>query len=273
MLRKYPLIIMAGSDSIRSDELLDYANVDYKALIELNGKTLLEYIIDAMQKSDVVSHIYVIGIPEDKINLSEYIQKDEITYLEIPGESVPNRLNETAKRMMADANKNSNIFPGGSFHGLFIGGDVPFLKPQMIRDFVESIGEPELDLYPSFVRKEVMEKRFPESRRTYGKLTDGHFCLGDITCLDLSMVDERLPQVRILRKNRKKFVTTLLKFAPLTAVRFVFRRMSIKHLENGTNKVFKIKCKFIEVQHAELAMDIDKPAQLDLAREEFRKLK
>ncbi|OLS29450.1 MAG: hypothetical protein HeimC2_00010, partial [Candidatus Heimdallarchaeota archaeon LC_2] len=79
MLRKYPLIIMAGSDSIRSDELLDYANVDYKALIELNGKTLLEYIIDAMQKSDVVSHIYVIGIPEDKINLSEYIQKDEIT--------------------------------------------------------------------------------------------------------------------------------------------------------------------------------------------------
>ncbi|OLS23792.1 MAG: hypothetical protein HeimC2_25310, partial [Candidatus Heimdallarchaeota archaeon LC_2] len=31
--------------------------------------------------------------------------------------------------------------------------------------------------------------------------------------------------------------------------------------------------KFIEVQHAELAMDIDKPAQLDLAREEFRKLK
>ena len=143
----------------------------------------------------------------------------------------------------------------------------------MIRDFVEAIGEPEFDLYPSMVRKEVMEKRFPESKRTYGKLVEGRYCMGDITCLDFSMVEGRLPQVRILRKNRKKFVTTIFKFAPMTAVRFVLRRMSIKHLQDGADRIFKVKSKFLEVPHAELAMDIDKPVQLELARKEFQKLK
>lgn len=273
MLRKYPLIIMAGSDSIRSDDLLDYAKVDYKALIRLNGKTLLDMIVEPMQQSEVISHIYIVGIPEDKINLHEQIPTDEISFLEIPGENVPERLNITAKQMIADAEKNPNIFPGGTFHCLFVGGDIPFIKPHMIRDFVELIGEPVCNLYASIVRQEVMEKRFPESKRTYGKLTDGSFCLGDITSFDVSMVEERLPKVRILRKNRKKFVTTLLKLAPMTAIRFVFRRMSVKHLQDGTNRVFNVDSKFIEVPHAELAMDIDKPGQLELARKEFQKLK
>ncbi len=273
MLRKYPLIIMAGSDSIRSDDLLDYAKVDYKALIKLNGKTFLDMIIEAMQQSEVISHIYVVGIPEDKINLYEQIPTDEITFLEIPGENVPERLNHATKRMITDSEKNPNIFPGGTYHGLFVGGDIPFIKPHMIREFIESIGEPVYDLYPSIVRQKVMEKRFPESKRTYGKLTDGPFCMGDVTCFDFSMVEDRLPKVRILRKNRKKFVTTLLKLAPMTAIRFVLRRMSVKHLQDGTNKVFDVKSKYIEVPYAELAMDIDKPGQLELARKEFQKLK
>ncbi|MFV2016729.1 MAG: hypothetical protein ACC656_14960, partial [Candidatus Heimdallarchaeota archaeon] len=190
-----------------------------------------------------------------------------------PDEKVPERLNLATKQIMADAKQNPNIFPGGTFHGLFGGGDIPFIKPEMIRDFVEVIGDPTFDLYPSMVYKDVMEKRFPESRRTYGKLVEGSLCMGDITLLDFSMVEERLPQVRILRKNRKKFVTTIFKFAPMIAVRFILRRMSIKHLEDGANKVFKVKCKFIEVPYAELAMDIDKPQQLDMALEEFQTLK
>lgn len=273
MLRKYPLIIMAGSDAERTDALLDYADVDYKALITLNGKTLLELILEAMQESGVISHIYVIGIPENKINLPEHIRSDKIIFLEIPGEKVPERLDIVSKQMMEDAKTNPDIFPGGTFHGLFVGGDIPFIQPNMIRDFVEGIGEPKYDLYPTMVNQTVMEKRFPKSSRTYGKLVEGRYCLGDITLLDLSLIADRLPQVRILRKNRKKFGTTIFKFAPMTAVRFVFKRLSIKNLEDGAGKVFKVKCKFIDVPHAELAMDIDKPAQLDMAREEFQNVK
>lgn len=264
---------MAGSDTERTDALLDYADVDYKALITLNGKTLLELIIEAMQESGVITYIYVIGIPKNKINLPEQIPNDKISFLEIPGEKVPERLDIVSRHMMEEAKTNPDIFPGGTFHGLFVGGDIPFIKPIMIRDFVEAIGEPEYDLYPSMVSKIVMEKKFPKSSRTYGKLVEGRYCLGDITLLDQSLIEDRLPQVRILRKNRKKFVTTIFKFAPMTAVRFVLRRLSIKNLEDGAGKVFRVKCKFIDVPHAELAMDIDKPAQLDMAQEEFQKLK
>ncbi|MHA2029323.1 MAG: NTP transferase domain-containing protein [Candidatus Kariarchaeaceae archaeon] len=273
MVKKYPLIIMAGSDKERSDTLLDYANVDYKALIKLNGKTIIEYILDAFQNSGAISHIYIVGIPRDQLNFSANTTTENVKILEIEGENVPERLNLTIKQMMKDAKENPEIFSSGSYHGLFVTGDTPFIKPEMVKNFVEAIGEPILDLYPSIVRQEVMEVRFPKSIRTYGKLREGKFCGGDLTCFDFSMLEERLPQVRILRKNRKKFATTAFKLAPMVAVRFVLRRLSIKNLEDGTNKIFRLKSKFIEVPYAELAMDIDKPAQLDMAREEFQKLK
>lgn len=273
MVRKYPLVVMAGSDTIVSDELLEYASVDYKALIELNGKPIIEYIIDAFQNSGVISYIYVLGMPEDQVKLSDNIKLDNVKFLEVPGEEVPERMNIAIAQMLEDAKENPDIFQGDSYHGMFIAGDTPFIKPEMVSDFVERIGEPDLDLFVSIVKQATMEERFPKSIRTYGKLSEGRFCMGDLHFFDFSMVADRLDQIRILRKNRKKFATTIFKFAPMTAIRFILKRMSIKHLEDGTNKVFKLRSKFIEVPYAELAMDIDKPTQLDMAREEFQTLK
>lgn len=265
------MIVMAGSGGEEDkDALLEYANVEYKALIELGGKTILERVLAAINESGVVTKTYVIGLPENKITIPEGMDPSTVKCLEIEGADVPTRLDEATKFVMEEAKSDPSLFPHGSYHGLFCSGDIPFLKGEMIRDFVEQCGDLENDLYPSIVREEVMVKRFPESKRTYGKITEGRYCVGDVHIFDYSMVEARLDRVRVLRKNRKNFAMTVFRLKPSIVFRFLIGRLGMKHLVKATNKVFKVHAEFISTKYAELAMDVDKPHQLELAKAEFK---
>ena len=65
---KIPFMILAGSPP-ESDPLMQVAGVEYKALIEINEKPMIDYVPEAVYKSGLASYILVVGLPEDQFTL------------------------------------------------------------------------------------------------------------------------------------------------------------------------------------------------------------
>jgi hypothetical protein len=56
-----------------------------------------------------------------------------------------------------------------------------------------------------------------------------------------------------------------------TLVLFLVRRLTVARLEQRVAKVLDIAGKAVELPHAELAMDVDKPHHLDVVRAAFER--
>jgi GTP:adenosylcobinamide-phosphate guanylyltransferase len=50
---------------------------------------------------------------------------------------------------------------------LLISADIPGIRAEMLDWMIDRVQESEHDLYYNVIRREVMEKRYPESKRTY----------------------------------------------------------------------------------------------------------
>lgn len=269
---KLPIMIMAGTGKDDPDELLNYANVKYKSLIKLNGETMLELILKAAFSTGMFTKYYILGLPEDVVVLPAEMNKEDVVVLHLEDRAVPERLDGATKYILKEAETNPNIFPGKTKHGLLLAGDVPFITGEIIQKFVGRIQKFDRDFYPAAVKKEYMVQRFPKSSRTYGKTKEGLFCIADISSFDYSMVADRIPTIKIIRQNRKKFLRVILRTKPSILLKYIFKRMSVVDIEDVTLKVLRTKTTFILMDTPEIAMDIDKPHQLDMAIEEFAKL-
>ncbi|MHA2252373.1 MAG: hypothetical protein ACXAD7_18550, partial [Candidatus Kariarchaeaceae archaeon] len=63
---KLPFIVLAGSPETR-DILMEYANVEYKALIDINGQSMITRVLDAINKSNIASRIFITGLPKELV--------------------------------------------------------------------------------------------------------------------------------------------------------------------------------------------------------------
>ena len=62
-MKTFPLYIPAGSNPKEiEDELLIKAGVTNKALIDINGKKIIEYVLEAADNSKKIDKIFVVGI-------------------------------------------------------------------------------------------------------------------------------------------------------------------------------------------------------------------
>jgi len=269
---RLPVMIMAGTGKDDPGELLTYANVKYKSLIKLNGQTMLELILKALFDTGVFTRYYILGLPEDVVVLPADLSKDDVVVLPLEDKNVPERLAGATEYILKEAETNANIFPGKTMHGLLLAGDIPFITADIIKKFVMKIQKFDRDFYPAAVKKEHMIQRFPKSLRTYGKVKEGQFCIADISSFDYSLIADRVETIQIIRKNRKKFLRAILRTKPSVIFKYIFRRMSIADIEDATLKVLRTKTTFIVMDNPEIAMDVDKPSQLDMAIEEFTKL-
>jgi hypothetical protein len=120
-----------------------------------------------------------------------------------------------------------------------------------------------------------MEKRFPDSKRTYTKLKDIELCGADINITHVRMATEHLDLWESLIGSRK----TPLKQASMIGLDTFFqvltRSITLEDLVAKVSKRIGIAGRAIRWPYAEPCMDVDKPHQLellrtDLAREQRR---
>lgn len=220
-----------------------------RALIELEGRTLLDHVLESLRQTAPLTGIICVTTPLALASLPP----------DVRGLPAGERLTENLFRG-ARAAKSERI--------LVVTGDVPLATSQTWMQFLEGAGSLEA-AYP-IVARAVCEAQFPGGKRTYAPLKDGQFTGGNAFLLPrahLESLESLISQAFAARKNP-------LALAHMLGAGFIARalskRLSIANVEQKVSKMIGCRAGAVLLSDAAIAFDIDKPEDLALAAQTLR---
>ena len=246
-------IVTAGGIPRPEDPLYTYSHGDSKALIDVAGKPMIQWVLDALGYAKHVDNVIIIGLsPKSGVTC-----KKPLHYVSNQGRMLAN--------IVAGVNKALEINKRNKYV-LIVSSDIPALKPEMVDWLIKTCMETKDDLYYGVCPRDVMEARFPDSRRTYTHLKDMDVCGADINVAHVRMAKEHLDVWEALIVNRKNPIAQAMVMGWGTSLLLVTRRLTLADAVARVCDRIGIKGRAIVWPHAEPCMDVDKPSQLELLR-------
>jgi hypothetical protein len=138
--------------------------------------------------------------------------------------------------------------------------DIPLLTGAMVDWFVDSLDGG--DATAGVIRREAVERRYPDYPNAYWKLTDGEFTAADFIVFPPSRVSELVSRLRPLANARKNAIQTARLIGPGLLIRLLLHRLSLAQAERYISKALGIDVRIIDVPHPEMGLDVDEAAHL-----------
>lgn len=249
-------IVTAGGIPQPEDPLYSYSNGDSKALIDIAGKPMIQWVLDALSETQQVDNVIIIGLsPKSGVTC-----KKPLHFISNQGRMLSN--------IVAGVNKSLELNKKNKYV-VIVSSDIPAVKPEMIDWLITTSLETKDDLYYGVCPKDVMETRYPDSRRTYTKLKDLELCGADVHVSHVSMATEHLDMWESLIGNRKSPLRQARIIGLGTFFRVLTKSITLDELVTTVTSRIGIKGRAIRFPWAEPCMDVDKPHQLELMREDM----
>jgi GTP:adenosylcobinamide-phosphate guanylyltransferase len=246
-------IVTAGGIPQPGDPLYEYTNGGLKALLDVAGKPMIQWVLDALGDASMVDRVIVVGLLED----SGVTCSKPTTYVPGKGGMLENVRSGVEK--LFEINSQAH-------HVLAVSSDIPAITGEMIDWTVKACQETDHDLYYNVITRQVMEARFPNSKRSYIRLKDSEVCGGDMNAIRAKTVtanEELWERIIDARKNVFK-QAALVGFDTLLLL--LLRQMNIERGIKRVGKKLDISGRVLFCPYAEIGMDIDKPHQLEILR-------
>lgn len=249
-------IVTAGGVPLPGDPLYVYSNGNSKALIDISGKPMVQWVLDALGESKKVDNVIVIGLsPKSGLTC-----KKPLHYISNQGRMLAN--------IVAGVNKSLELNKKNEYV-LIVSSDIPAIKGDMVDWLINTSMETKDDLYYGVCPREVMETRYPTSKRTYTKLKEMELCGADINVIHVSMTTDHLDTWEQLIGNRKSPLRQAAVIGWDTLFQLATRQFTLQGLVERASQRIGIKGRAIVWDKAEPCMDVDKPHQLELMREDI----
>jgi GTP:adenosylcobinamide-phosphate guanylyltransferase len=254
-------IVTAGGIPLPEDPLYPYTNGDCKALVDVAGKPMIQWVLDALGDAKHIDNVIIIGLSSK----TDVTCKKPLYFISNQGRMLAN--------VVAGVNKSLELDPKAEYV-LVVSSDIPGINAEMVDWLIETCMETRDDIYYGVVPREVMETRYPSSNRTYTKLKDMQLCGADMHIAHVTMATEpeHLEMWEELIGNRKSPLKQAATIGFGTLFRVATRSITLDDLVTVITKRIGITGRPIIWEHAEPGMDVDKPHQLELIREELEKL-
>ncbi len=246
-------VVVAGGIPLPGEPLYPFTQGGEKALLDVAGKPMVQWVLDALDGSKAVDRIIVVGLEKPSA-----VRSAKPVWFE------PNQgsLLENIRRGM---NKVLELDPGAA-HVMLASSDIPAIKPEMVDWIAETAMQTDEEVFYNVIEKKVMERRFPGSKRTYI-----HFRGMDLTGGDLNLIrtmtatsnDELWDRIMSARKNPFK-QAALIGFDILFLM--LLRQVELERAVKIISRRLKLKGRVLVCPYAEVGMDVDKPHQLALMR-------
>lgn len=249
-------IVTAGGIPQSRDPLYAYSNGNSKALIDVAGKPMVQWVLDALSDSKKVENVIVIGLTAK----SGLTCKKPLHYVSNQGRMLANIV--TGVKKSIELNKKSEYV-------LIVSSDIPAIKGEMVDWLVKTAMETQDDIYYGVCPQEVMESRYPTSNRTYTKLKDMQVCGADMNIIHVNQVTEHLETWEALIGNRKSPLASAAVIGWDTLFQLFTRQLTLQGMVERASQRIGIKGRAILWDHAEPGMDVDKPHQLEIMREDL----
>ena len=248
-------VVIAGGTPPPEDPLYPYTQGQSKALLDVAGKPMLQWVLDALSGARTVTSVTLIG-PAAAHGMPCWKPVHYLPEQQGLLANVQAGIREVAQREPAAG------------HVLIVSSDIPGITPEMVDWRVEAALDSESDFDYAVVERRVMEARFPGSNRSYVPLRDAEVCGGDMNVVRAATVaDERLWQRLVDARKSALRQAALLGFDTLFLL--LTRRLTLAQAEKLASKRLGLQGKVRLAPYAEIAMDVDKPHQLELMRRDL----
>jgi GTP:adenosylcobinamide-phosphate guanylyltransferase len=252
-------ILTAGGIPLPEEPLYPATLGQSKALLDVAGKPMIQWVLDALSAAKTVDNIIIVGLTE-KMGLK---CGKKMYFVSNQGKMVEN--------LQAGARKVKEVNPEAS-HVLMVSSDIPGISGEMVDWVVNTDMQTDLDVYYHLIQREVMEKRYPDCKRTWTHLKGLEVCGGDMNVGRLSLLltedTDIWHKITDARKSPLK-QAALVGFD--TAFLLLTGQLTLEKAEANIMKRLNITGKAIVCPFAEVGMDVDKLFQLEIMREDLKK--
>ena len=248
-------IVAAGGIPEPDQPLYTYTQGISKAMLDIAGKPMIQWVLDALGNAEKVDNVIIIGLPED----SQINCKKNLYFVPNQGRMLDN--------ISAGIDKMLEVNPSAEYV-ISASSDIPAITGEMIDWMVDTSMQTQHDMYYGIVKREVMEGRYPNSKRTFTKLADMELCGADIHIAHKSMTTdpEHLAMWDVLIGKRKSPLKQAASIGFMTLFLLLTRRLTLTGAIERITKRLNITGRAIMWDYAEPAMDVDKPHQLEILR-------
>ncbi len=241
------VILAAGRGP--DDPVAAAEGVSHKCLVDIGGKPMLQRVIDALAGAASVGRI-VVCIDDRAVLAAVAGHDDVVASTATPGLSVLRAVEA----------------PGSAWPLLITTADHALLTSDLVDAFCAQSLAADADVTAGLAAAAVVRAGYPEARRTYLPFRDG----GYSGCNLFALLNENgVGAVRFWRRverHRKRPWRLIAVFGPQALLLFALRRLTLDQAFARASQRFGARAKAVRLTVPEAAIDVDKPADLALAR-------
>ena len=246
-------LIFAGSKEKGPLEIA--TGVGNKALIMIEDRPVIDYIVEALKGAENIDKIVVIGAKDD---FYPYIGEKVEEILD-PGSSILENMEIGLKYLNSPE------------HLLLLASDIPLITPQAIDEFIGRCTERKADIGYPIITKENILNKYPEAERTFVKMKEGIFCGGNIVFFKPEVFYQRQGLIKEVFDNRK----AVWKYAKIlgfkSIVKFLVKTLTIEEIEKRVTEILGYNSVAVMVSYPEMMIDLDKLSDYELIKKYLEK--
>lgn len=250
-------VVLAGGILAPEDPLYASAPEGHRSLIPIHGKPMAQWVVDALSASEVIESITVMGVGADS-GLRSFKPLD---FAPDAGGMFEN--------IRAGVLRAADLLPAQD-KVIIASSDIPAIEPEMVDWLAAQVEKkPDAVIYYNVIEKSAMEARFPQAARSYVRFRDISVCGGDLNVIDKHLFTVERPIWKRLTEARKHPLrqASILGLDTLALV-----AMHAITLDNAVKKVCRrlsLPGQALVSPYPEMAMDADKPHQLEILRSDL----
>lgn len=243
-------LVLAGSRG-GAEPVADYAGVSHKALIELEGETLLARVVAALRTSGAAEVAVISSHPDVRAEVARL------------GATVLDEASGPSLSVLAAARQLGTPL-------LVTTADHALLQPEWIRRFLAETPA-DADVAVLVAARATVEAAAPGTRRTWLKLSDGDWSGCNLFWLANDRALAVIDLWRRVEAERKRPWRMAWILGPRMLLRFVTRRLALRAAAQRLGDLAGVRASIVVTPYGLASVDVDKPADLDLVREIVRR--
>ncbi len=243
-------IILAASRGVE-DPIAKHYGLAHKCLLEVGGVPMLSRVVEALDSTHCIGAIHV------------SIESSDLIFGALGNNA--GKVLHSAPMHSAPASALAAAQEIGRYPILITTGDHAVLTSEMVKHVCVTSGNLGADITVGLTTRETIQAAYPETKRTYFRFSDTAVSGCNLFTLHSEAGLRLLELWSELEKNRKKPWRLALAFGPMALLKFVAGRLSLADAFEIISRKCDLAAKPLMLPFAEAAIDVDKPADKDIA--------
>lgn len=249
-------VVLGGGDN--RGALREASAEPYEALIPVGNEPMIAHVAAALSRARRIGSIVCVGPPAVLAAAAQALDRRGQGQRLVPSEAGRSLL-ENLERGLAQAR---------TPYVVVVTSDIPLVGGHMVDDFVARCEQaPQAqDVWYAVVERSVGEARYPGVRRTWIRLADGTFTGGNLAVVERGIVERTRRLLERAIEGRKSPLALARLLGAGALWRFLWGRLTMAEAEQRVGRILGIRGRAVVTPYPEIGIDVDKPADLLLAR-------